>query len=214
MCTGTRTLSFMGEDYGDSESAYLVSIKEAPFHATTASGSLFGVCFIDACIGTFHVRKFTNPHLYLPPSLPTQLSQFSDDRRCSRLRTLLAHHPPAQLLTERSNLSPHTSLSLHALLTSTIRDTLAPGKSFTITGGMPIGISFDSVGREFWSSSKTLQMLRETGCFDSEDEDGTFSWPENFQPFISQGLYDYWGGGSCASDMMDAKAHAIIILSR
>ena len=46
----------------------------------------------------------------------------------------------------------------------------------------------DSAGTEFWSSSKALQMLRETGCFDSEDENATFSWPENFQPFISEGL--------------------------
>ena len=61
MSTGTRTLSFMGEDYGGSESAYLVSVKEDAFHTSAgSSGSLFGVCFIDACIGTFHVRKFTN----------------------------------------------------------------------------------------------------------------------------------------------------------
>ena len=79
MCTGTRTLSFMGEDYGDAESAYLVSIKEDAFHMTTGSGSLFGVCFIDACIGTFHVRKFTSTLTFivalslLLPSLPLSL---------------------------------------------------------------------------------------------------------------------------------------------
>ena len=45
------------------------------------------------------------------------------------------------------------------------------------------------VGTEFWSSCKTLQTLRETGCFDVEDDKESFSWPQNFQPFINQGLY-------------------------
>ena len=52
-------------------------------------------------------------------------------------------------------------------------------------------------------------MLRETRCFDSEDEDGTFSWPDNFQSFISQGLCYYcWGvggGGGCAGDVAAAS---------
>lgn len=43
-------------------------------------------------------------------------------------------------------------------------------------------------GTEFWSSSKTLQMLRESGCFDSKDSKESFSWPENFQPFVNDGL--------------------------
>ena len=43
-------------------------------------------------------------------------------------------------------------------------------------------------GTEFWSSSKALQMLRESGCFDSEDDKESFSWPGNFQPFINKGL--------------------------
>ena len=51
VCAGTRTLSFMGEDYGDSESAYLVALKEE----ARSAGSVFGVCFVDTCIGTFHV---------------------------------------------------------------------------------------------------------------------------------------------------------------
>ena len=45
----------MGEDVIDAESAYLVSLKEDPLHSSPSTGSTFGVCFIDTCIGTFHV---------------------------------------------------------------------------------------------------------------------------------------------------------------
>ena len=45
----------MGEDYGEADSAYLVAVKEDTAQATSTS-SVFGVCFVDACIGTFHVR--------------------------------------------------------------------------------------------------------------------------------------------------------------
>ena len=38
--------------------------------------------------------------LLLPLSL--QLGQFVDDRECSRLRTLVAHYPPAQVRGERA----------------------------------------------------------------------------------------------------------------
>ena len=55
--TGTRTLSFMGEDAGEEGSAYLVALKEDSA-SSVAHGSLFGVCFIDTCIGTFHVSLF------------------------------------------------------------------------------------------------------------------------------------------------------------
>lgn len=65
MCTGTRTLSYMGEDYGDAESAYLVAIKEDAFHTTVGSGSLFGLCFIDTCIGTFHVCSHTHSYMHV-----------------------------------------------------------------------------------------------------------------------------------------------------
>ena len=44
-----------------------------------------------------------------------------------------------------------------------------------------------AAGTEFWSSAKTLQMLRETGCFDGDGGED-FSWPEDFKIFISQGV--------------------------
>jgi DNA mismatch repair protein MSH6 len=45
----------------------------------------FGICFIDTSIGVFH------------------LGQFVDDRHCSRLRTLFAHHPPVQVCFSNLN---------------------------------------------------------------------------------------------------------------
>ena len=53
----------MGEDYGDAESAYLVAVKE-DIALASSTGSVFGVCFVDACIGTFHVCSIS------PPSSP------------------------------------------------------------------------------------------------------------------------------------------------
>ncbi len=51
--------------------------------AETGSSSQYGVCFVDASIGKFHV------------------GQFEDDRHCSRLRTLISHFPPAQVRHRR-----------------------------------------------------------------------------------------------------------------
>lgn len=46
---------------------------------STGNSVSYGVCFVDTSIGVFH------------------LGQFVDDRHCSRLRTLFAHHPPVQV---------------------------------------------------------------------------------------------------------------------
>lgn len=43
----------------------------------------YGVCFVDTSIGTFRIGQFT------------------DDRHSSRLRTLAAHYPPAQVNSSR-----------------------------------------------------------------------------------------------------------------
>ena len=52
----------------------------------------FGVCFVDTTVGLFH------------------LGQFTDDCHCSRLRTLLAHYPPSQvILLPNTHYPPHTT---------------------------------------------------------------------------------------------------------
>ena len=44
-----------------------------------------------------------------------------------------------------------------------------------------------NTGTEFVTSSKALEMLRQSGCFDDK-ESGSFSWPKDFETFISKGL--------------------------
>lgn len=84
----------------------------------TSGESAYGVCFVDTCIGKFHVRQspdrlpispFTS---LIPPTLFYQLGQFSDDRQCSRLRTLVAHHPPAQVCSTSSTVLAGISSNL------------------------------------------------------------------------------------------------------
>ena len=47
--------------------------------AVCEEGAEYGVCLIDTSVGLF------------------QLTQFTDDRHCSRLRTLIAHFPVVQV---------------------------------------------------------------------------------------------------------------------
>lgn len=53
-CSGIRTLNFFDGNSSDHESVFLLAVKEVP-----ACGGIqnkeFGVCFVDTCVGTFHV---------------------------------------------------------------------------------------------------------------------------------------------------------------
>lgn len=58
----------------------MLAVKEKSLDVTTSSFCReFGVCFVDTTIGVFRI------------------GQFQDDSFCSRLCTLLAHYPPAQV---------------------------------------------------------------------------------------------------------------------
>ena len=65
---------------------------------STGNSISYGVCFTDTSIGVFH------------------LGQFVDDRHCSRLRTLFAHHPPVQVsvsyVVDTSNQTSQDSFGL------------------------------------------------------------------------------------------------------
>ncbi|XP_033640935.1 DNA mismatch repair protein Msh6-like [Asterias rubens] len=130
---GTRTYSFIDGDTCEAQHSYLLAVKEKVSDDTTEGERLYGVCFVDTSIGKFH------------------LGQFTDDRHCSRFRTLIAHYNPAQVLFERSKLSPKTQQILSNNLLSVIKEPLVPGT-------------------EFWDSSKTLKILSENRYF--EDDDG------------------------------------------
>ena len=51
---GTRTLSFFNADCS-CESVFLLAIKEVPVNDGIHKKE-YGVCFVDTCVGTFHVR--------------------------------------------------------------------------------------------------------------------------------------------------------------
>ena len=123
---GTRVNTFLDSTNYEGEPSYLLAIVEKP-------GPVFGVAFIDTTIGCFN------------------LSQFSDDKNLSRLRTLAAHYPPSEVLYPRSNLSQATFNFLSASLPGARKEPL-------------------KVGSEFWDASKTLRVLAEGEYFKDGEE--------------------------------------------
>uniref|UniRef100_A0A2K5RLM4 DNA mismatch repair protein n=1 Tax=Cebus imitator TaxID=2715852 RepID=A0A2K5RLM4_CEBIM len=124
---GTQTYSVLEGDPSENYSKYLLSLKEKEedsFGHTRA----YGVCFVDTSLGKFFI------------------GQFSDDRHCSRFRTLVAHYPPVQVLFEKGNLSKETKTILKSSLSSSLQEGLIPGS-------------------QFWDASKTLRILLEEGYF-------------------------------------------------
>ncbi|XP_070208763.1 DNA mismatch repair protein Msh6-like isoform X2 [Littorina saxatilis] len=138
---GIRTFSQTDGDVGDAKPSYLLALCETE----TQDGVVYGVCFVDTSIGTFHV------------------GQFADDRHCSRLRTVFAHHTPAQILYERGRMSQKT-MQLIDGYASVLKEALSPGK-------------------EFWESSKTLKTLHEESYFKEEGEE--LQWPEAVKAMMS-----------------------------
>ena len=137
MTKGTRVNTFLDSDNYEGEPSYLLAIIEKP-------GPVFGVSFIDTTIGVFN------------------LSQFSDDKNLSRLRTLCAHYPPSEVLFPRGNLSQSTYNFLNASLPGSSKESL-------------------KLGNEFWDASKTLKVLAEGEYFKVNEE-------LNMPPELSQYL--------------------------
>ncbi|RZF36981.1 hypothetical protein LSTR_LSTR004669 [Laodelphax striatellus] len=136
---GTRVFSVIDGETKEPESHFLLAISEKKFDN---GGSAFGVCFVDTSIGEFN------------------LGQFTDDKQCSRLRTLVAHYPPSQIIYERGRISKGTQHLLNVTLSSVLKDGLLP----------------DS---EFWSSGKTLVHLADNNYFDDN------SMPESLKHFLA-----------------------------
>ncbi|XP_021365348.1 DNA mismatch repair protein Msh6-like isoform X1 [Mizuhopecten yessoensis] len=141
---GTQTFSFMDGDCSGAQNSFLLAIAEK--EENTEGCSTYGVCFVDTSIGKFF------------------LGQFSDDRHCSRLRTLIAHYTPIQVLFEKNKMTAKTQLVLRNNLTSVSKEGLASGS-------------------EFWDSSKTLKRLAEEDYFKDNDE---FVWPATIKKMISE----------------------------
>ena len=118
---GTRVNTFLDGHNYEGEPSYLLAVIEKP-------GPKFGVAFIDTTIGCFN------------------LSQFLDDKNLSRLRTLCAHYPPAEVLYCRGNLTQQTMNFLKASLPGVKKEALRGGS-------------------EFWDATKTLKVLAEGEYF-------------------------------------------------
>ncbi|WAR00452.1 MSH6-like protein [Mya arenaria] len=124
---------------------------------------------------SFLSGECTDSHSTYLLALTEKIGQFSDDRHCSRLRTLLAHYPPVQILYERGRLTARTQQMISATLPSVMKEGLNPRT-------------------EFWDSSKTLKVLSEETYFKPEGED--FQWP----PAIKDMLSDSDALGCSAAD--------------
>ncbi|XP_015712384.1 DNA mismatch repair protein Msh6 [Coturnix japonica] len=122
---GTQTYSIIDCDPSENHSKYLLCVKEKE---DSSGQRVYGVCFVDTSVGKFYV------------------GQFSDDRHCSRFRTLVAHYTPVQVLFEKGNLTVDTQKILKSSLISCIQEGLISGT-------------------QFWSASKTLKVLLEEEYF-------------------------------------------------
>ncbi|XP_068182985.1 DNA mismatch repair protein Msh6 isoform X2 [Antennarius striatus] len=125
---GTQTYSVLDGAPSESQSKFLLSVKEKAEEESSGRCRTYGVCFVDTSVGYFHV------------------GQFPDDRHCSRLRTLIAHFSPAEVLFEKGNPSIETRKILRASLSSALQEGLG-------------------AGTQFWDAQKTLKTLSEENYF-------------------------------------------------
>lgn len=138
---GTQTYSVLDGAPSEAQSKYLLSVKEKNLEENTGQCHIYGVCFIDCSVGHFYV------------------GQFQDDRHCSRLRTLLAHYVPAQVLFEKFNLSAETRKIFKVALSSAMQENL-------------------NAGSQFWDAQKTLKTLSDEDYFkESKTESSNSSGP-------------------------------------
>ncbi|XP_015756770.1 PREDICTED: DNA mismatch repair protein Msh6-like [Acropora digitifera] len=154
---GTKTYSFLDGDCTDSEAAYLLAISEKGSDDSSGGESVYGVCFVDTSIGRFHI------------------GQFQDDRQASRLRTLVAHYTPVQVLCCRGGVTLKTQHVLSHELMSSMKEYLIPGS-------------------QFWEASKTLKVLAEEEYFKEDKtstENSVKSWPEILRK-LTDGGSQFW----------------------
>uniref|UniRef100_A0A665WS10 DNA mismatch repair protein n=1 Tax=Echeneis naucrates TaxID=173247 RepID=A0A665WS10_ECHNA len=150
---GTQTYSVLDGAPSESQSKFLLSLKEKAEDESSGGCRTYGVCFVDTSVGYFHV------------------GQFPDDRHCSRLRTLIAHYAPAEVLFERGNPSVETRKILKASLSSALQEGL-------------------NAGTQFWDAQKTLKMLSEEDYFKEttgkEQDTGTNPLPPLLKKMTSE----------------------------
>ncbi|XP_050687957.1 DNA mismatch repair protein Msh6-like isoform X2 [Eriocheir sinensis] len=145
---GTMVYGIVDGDEREAATAHLLALAERPARGS-GEVSEYGVAFVDTSIGTFHV------------------GQFVDDCHASRLRTLLAHYPVAQVLLERGRVGAKTRVMVNALVPANLREVLVPEK-------------------EFWTAAKTLSFLAEGPYFRAEGQDDA-QWPQVLKDMMDEG---------------------------
>ncbi|XP_035177058.1 DNA mismatch repair protein Msh6 isoform X1 [Oxyura jamaicensis] len=144
---GTQTYSILDCDPSENHNKYLLCVKEKE---DSSGQRVYGVCFVDTSLGKFYV------------------GQFSDDRHCSRFRTLVAHYTPVQVLFEKGNLSVDTQKILKGSLVCCIQEGLLPGS-------------------QFWNASKTLKVLLEEEYFkEKQNSENGCSLPSVIKSLTSE----------------------------
>lgn len=148
---GTQTYSVLDGAPSETQSKYLLSVKEKSEEDSAGHGHIYGVCFVDTSVGHFHV------------------GQFQDDRHCSRLRTMVAHYSPAQVLFEKGNPSAETLKMFKAILSSALQEGL-------------------NAGSQFWDAQKTLKVLAEEDYFkeSTADNEGGSVLPPTLKAMTSE----------------------------
>ncbi|KAL3285166.1 hypothetical protein HHI36_019285 [Cryptolaemus montrouzieri] len=124
-------------------SCYLYAIAEKKIQ----NGVRFGVCFVDTSIGIFH------------------LTEFDDDKYCSRLLALCAEHKPELILVERGRQSSVVSEVLNTYFKDTRKENLASNS-------------------QFYTAEKTLESLAGGPYFN--DKAGKFCWPKVFSEIAEE----------------------------
>ncbi|XP_074531332.1 DNA mismatch repair protein Msh6 isoform X2 [Halichoeres trimaculatus] len=137
---GTQTYSVLDGAPSESQSKFLLSLKEKAEDDGSGQCRTYGVCFVDTSVGYFHI------------------GQFPDDRHCSRLRTLIAHYSPAEVLFEKGNPSAETRKIFKASLSSALQEGL-------------------NAGTQFWDAQKTLKTFSEEDYFRESAEKGNSFLP-------------------------------------
>ncbi|VDN19755.1 unnamed protein product [Gongylonema pulchrum] len=112
--SGTRTYGVLdGNDQQgiielmDSTARYLYAVAERG-----SDRMEYGVCFVDTTVGRFYIGRFL------------------DSGTRSALRTLFAHHQPAQILYERGRVSASTMAVYNNALSAVAKEALIPKKEF------------------------------------------------------------------------------------
>ncbi|CAG2234270.1 MSH6 [Mytilus edulis] len=151
---GTQTFSFLDGDATEAKSNFLLGIAEK--EDSSEGCSTYGVCFVDTSIGKFHAsipsvysyEQYSEGH-FLPLVTFTTHVQTRQHKETPfpRLRTLIAHYTPVQVLLERGKCSQKTNQLINNNLISVTKEFLAPGS-------------------EFWESGKTLKRLAEETILD------------------------------------------------